>query len=334
MAIKMVREPSETPNIRNIDDIIGLRYAYGNQDGYVIGKGNEISHTINGSNFTINSGRIVIQGVECDIDANGVTIQVDNIASLRYYTIYCEVNLATNTTRIASVNDTAGYPPVDKGDDLTSISSGIARVELYHFQAQNGVISDVEKLIKGIKYINEEYIKNIKVNNAENADNANTANIATEANVASLIKNQKNGNESFKLWASPYGGVSLISSDVNEYGKYQYLCTYADMDTFTLKGGESKQFLANSIYNYVATYFLIDLEIVDNSGIPTRTYKDILLYPNRTTQFTFERGILTITVNIVRTDDIGHFKVTLSSSSISGASSYTLYVHSAKAIII
>ena len=88
MAIEMVRIPSDTPNITNIDDIIGLRYAYGNQNGYVINKGNECSYTINGSIFKINSGRLVLQGVECDIDANGVEILIDSIASKQYFLKY------------------------------------------------------------------------------------------------------------------------------------------------------------------------------------------------------------------------------------------------------
>lgn len=168
MAIKMVREPSETPNIRNIDDIIGLRYAYGNQNGYVIDRGNEISYTINGSNFTINSGRIVIQGVECDIDAGGVTIQVDNVSALEYYTIYCEVNLATNTSNILSVKDTTNYPVIDEGDDLTKINTGTARIPLYQLQVLNGLISNVQKVVKPI-----DYTKDLTVHNAENVNNLN-----------------------------------------------------------------------------------------------------------------------------------------------------------------
>lgn len=171
MAIKMVREPSETPNINNIDDIIGLRYAYGNQDGYVIDRGNEISYTISGSNFIINSGRIVLQGVESDIDANGVTIPVDNIASFKYYTIYCEVNLGINSSKIKSVSDNETYPVIDKGNDLTENSKVIARLALYHFTAQNGLISNVEKIVKPIEYIDKNFIKNTEVENAKNVNN-------------------------------------------------------------------------------------------------------------------------------------------------------------------
>mgnify|MGYP001859670197 CR=1 FL=1 len=169
MAIKMVREPSETPNINNIDDIIPMRYAYGGQNGFVIGKGTEISNTVSGLNFTVNSGRLVLQGVECDIDATGVTITIDNIATKRYYTIYLEVNLGLNTATIKSEYDTATYPTIDTGDDLTENSTGIARLPLYRFTATSGIISDVNKVVESIKYINSSITvdNSKKVNNLE-----------------------------------------------------------------------------------------------------------------------------------------------------------------------
>ena len=168
MAIKMVREPSETPNINNIDDIVPMRYAYGNQNGYVIGKGNEISNTVNGLNFTINSGRLVIQGVECDIDASGVTITIDNIATKRYYVIYLEVNLGLNSATIKNEYDTATYPSIDAGDDLTENTTGVARLPLYRFTATSGIISDVNKVVESVKYTSDISVKNAKqVNNLE-----------------------------------------------------------------------------------------------------------------------------------------------------------------------
>lgn len=154
--IKMVRSPSDTPNIRNVDDFIFLRHAYGNQDGFINGKGNELSYSVNGSEFRIDSGRIVLQGVESDIDANGVVINVDVVNETRYYSVYYNVNLATNLSRVLSVYDTAGYPEINKGDDLIENSSGTANLELYRFTATNGVISNVQKSCKPIKYINEE----------------------------------------------------------------------------------------------------------------------------------------------------------------------------------
>ena len=162
MAISMVRKPSETPNITNIDDIIPFRYAYGNQSGYVINRGAEVSHTVNGNQFTINSGRLVIQGVESDIDANGITLTIDSVSETRYYSVYNEVNLATNTSTIKMQFDSITYPNIESGDDLTANSIGVARLELYRFIATNGIISDVEKIVKSIKYL-KEFVKEIEV---------------------------------------------------------------------------------------------------------------------------------------------------------------------------
>ena len=182
MAIKMVREPSDTPNINNIDDIVPMRYAYGNQNGYVIGKGNEISNSVSGLNFTVNSGRLVLQGVECDIDATGVTITIDNIATKRYYTVYLEVNLGLNTATIKDEYDTATYPTIDVGDDLTENSTGIARLPLYQFTATSGIIGEVNKVVESVKYVNEDFIANVKINNALNSYKINNLEIKQDEN--------------------------------------------------------------------------------------------------------------------------------------------------------
>lgn len=188
MAIKMVREPSETPNINNIDDIVPMRYAYGNQNGYVIGKGNEISNTVNGLNFTVNSGRLVLQGVESDIDAVGVTITIDNIATTRYYVVYLQVNLGTNTASILSTYDTATYPTIDVGDDLTENTTGVARLPLYRFTATSGIISDVNKVVESIKYTED-----IKVKNSINTDNAIMNDDGTFSSLQRNVSNRKIG---------------------------------------------------------------------------------------------------------------------------------------------
>lgn len=190
MAIKMVREPSETPNVNNIDDIIPMRYAYGGQNGFVIGKGTEISNTVSGLNFTVNSGRLVLQGVECDIDATGVTITIDNIATKRYYTIYLEVNLGLNTATIKDEYDTATYPTIDAGDDLTENTTGVARLPLYQFTATSGIIGEVNKVVESVKYINEDFIKNVKVNNAVQADNATTSSNSNKVNNLEITKDE------------------------------------------------------------------------------------------------------------------------------------------------
>ena len=160
MAIEMVRVPSETPNISNNDDFVGLRYAYGNQNGYVIGKGQECSYSVVGSTFKINSGRLVLQGVEVDIDANGVEITIDNVATTRYYTVYLQVNLATNEAKILSEYGTDTYPEIASGDDLTANTNGIAKMELYHFTAINGVVGTTQKVVDKIEYVGDMTVKN------------------------------------------------------------------------------------------------------------------------------------------------------------------------------
>lgn len=169
MAIKMVREPSETPNINNTDDFIPIRYGYGNQNGYIKNKGTEIDYTIDGNNFTITSGRIVLQGVECDIDANGYTITTNqSISSPLYYTVYYEVDLENNQISIKSENDPLNYPVISDGDDLTHIINGVARLVLYKFISTAGVINNVEKVIKEIGYVEDNINKKFNTPNATN----------------------------------------------------------------------------------------------------------------------------------------------------------------------
>ena len=160
MGVQFVRVPSETPNIYNTTDFVTFRYAYGGKNGYVLNKGRELEPTAIGTQFTIGSGRFVVDGVESDIDSNGFLITVDNISETRYYTVYAVVNLTNNTTTITSKYSTTDYPVIEKGDDLSSVPEGIANIELFNFTATSGVISNVKKLIPPINYI-DQYIEDI-----------------------------------------------------------------------------------------------------------------------------------------------------------------------------
>lgn len=157
MAISMVRQPSETPNINNISDIIPFRYAYGGQNGYVKGKGRELDYTAIGNQFTVGSGRVVLDGVESDIDSDGVIINVDTVSETRYYVVYYNVNLANNSTTITSQYATGSYPTISTGDDLTENPEGSANLVLYTFTATSGIISNVEKVVKEIMYSMADY---------------------------------------------------------------------------------------------------------------------------------------------------------------------------------
>lgn len=203
MAIKFVRKPSETPNIKNTDDFVGLRYAYGNQNGYVIGKGSECSYSINGTTFKINSCRLVLQGVEVDIDSAGVSLTITDISSKRYFTAYLQVSLATNSAEIKLETSQVNYPVISAGDDLNVNTSGTARMELYRFTATGSVISDVQKVVNKVKYIEDFTVNNAKkVNNLEIKQDANSV-----VKIGEEILPKKK-----LLWSSDIGASSIEQS--------------------------------------------------------------------------------------------------------------------------
>ena len=151
MGLRLIRQKSDTPNVQNTDDARMVRYAYGGYDGVVKNKGTECSYTINGTTFKINSGVLVLQGWEIEIDGNGWEMSIDSLT--KYYAVYLEVNLATDTAAIKSVYDTAGVPSVISIDDLTQTINGTARMTLYTFKSSGNVISSVNKLVKTIEYL-------------------------------------------------------------------------------------------------------------------------------------------------------------------------------------
>ena len=155
MGVRFIRQPSETPNINNSDDARLARYALGGQNGYIKDYGFELDHEIIGSTFKIKKGIAVLQGYEIEVDTNGWELEIDSVPSLRYYTVYCEINLATQTAEIKSMYDTAGYPAITAGDNLTSNTDGTARMVLYRFMAFVGVISSVKKIVGAINYVSD-----------------------------------------------------------------------------------------------------------------------------------------------------------------------------------
>lgn len=153
MSLRLIRQNSDVPSVTNKDDARSIRYAYGGQDGFVQKAGTELSPTTTDNLFRINSGIVVLQGWESEIDSNGWSFSVDNVATKRYYSVYYEVNLATVTSEIKCIYDTADYPEIDSGDDLAAVENGTARLLLYRFTAQNGVISDVAKMVNPILFV-------------------------------------------------------------------------------------------------------------------------------------------------------------------------------------
>jgi len=152
MGLRFIRKPSDTPNVQNSDDTRMIRYAYGGYDGYVQNRGNELNHTINGLDFVIGTGVVSLQGYETEVDAQGWLMTVTNSPTKHYYSVYYEVNLATQTTDIKHKVSTSGYPDIPTNDDLTQTTTGVANLLLYRFEATSGVISNVQKVVKAIPY--------------------------------------------------------------------------------------------------------------------------------------------------------------------------------------
>jgi hypothetical protein len=152
MAVRLIRASSDVPNITNKDDTKMVRYAYGGYDGFVPNFGQDLSYTLNDLErlFTINSGKIVLQGWEVDVDEAGV--QIPYSGTKRFYTVYLEVNVALNEASIKSVYNSGSYPEVDPGDDLTKSPNGTARKSLYRFKVENDRATLVFKDIFEIPY--------------------------------------------------------------------------------------------------------------------------------------------------------------------------------------
>lgn len=153
MGLRLIRQKSDTPNVQNTDDARMVRYAYGGYDGVVKNKGTECSYTTSGTTFKINSGVLVLQGWETEIDGNGWEMSIDSLA--KYYAVYLEVNLATDTAAIKSAYATGAVPSIESGDDLTTTINGTARMILYTFKTSGGIISEVEKKVSVIRYLKE-----------------------------------------------------------------------------------------------------------------------------------------------------------------------------------
>ncbi len=155
MSIRLIRQESETPNVTNTDDARMVRYAYGGYNGFVKNRGTEIGYSINGSTFKVTSGVLNLQGWEAEIDANGVDISTSGSVNKRYFSVFYEVNAATDTASVKSSYSETGYPAIDAGDDLTETTNGTARLLLYTFDVQNTAISNVQKKVQAIPFVSD-----------------------------------------------------------------------------------------------------------------------------------------------------------------------------------
>lgn len=155
MALRLVRQTSDTPNITNKDDTISVRYSYGGYNGVVKAFGNECGYTAESGVFKVLDGRIVIDGWEIDVDGAGWSLDLSGISGTQYCSIYMQISVVTEAINMYTTYLTGYYPEVDKGDDLTAIPNGTARLLLYNVKVENGVITEVVKRFEIIRHIKE-----------------------------------------------------------------------------------------------------------------------------------------------------------------------------------
>ena len=180
MALRLIRQQSDTPNVTNKDDVQMVRYAYGGYNGVVKDFGEELQvEHIAGSGLFFKSGKIVLYGWEVDIDGSGYLLTIPYLSGTFYYSAYLEINAFQETAEIKAVyNPYAQHPNIDNGDDLTQIPNGVAKLLLYNFEVYNGTITttEFEPKFKIIPYISEAFEDDrLTIKNATLAAVANEA---------------------------------------------------------------------------------------------------------------------------------------------------------------
>lgn len=159
MALRLLRQTSDTPNITNKDDTKMIRYAYGGYNGVVKNFGKELN-SIEPSSvglFKIGSGKIVLQGWEADVDELGWELVNDGLSGEKYYSIYLEIDVILETAVIKSTHNTGSYPDINLGDDLTEIPNGTARLLLWKVRVNNGLVIESIKVVETIPYPKEQF---------------------------------------------------------------------------------------------------------------------------------------------------------------------------------
>ena len=150
MGIRIVRQSTETPNVVNVDDITAFRYAYGNQNGYKIGIGSELSANYENGVFTVGSGHAVIQGADYVVDGNGINTTLDTGVGTRYFKIYLKVNL--DTAELASYYSTNGYDNIPEPTSGSLIAGENVYMLLYTLKLDGATQTEISKVVKQIDY--------------------------------------------------------------------------------------------------------------------------------------------------------------------------------------
>lgn len=162
MAVFLVRKRTVEPKIDIADDIRAFKYG-GFNNGVLKDYLQECDYELKSNIFLIKSGEIFIDAEQLDIDANGKEIEIVDFSGVNYYSVYAEIDLTDYNNQTGDIKATYSsitYPTIDKGDDLTLVNNGIARLELYRFEVNSGRISNVQKMFDMVEKNAE-----IKMNN-------------------------------------------------------------------------------------------------------------------------------------------------------------------------
>ena len=209
MALRLVRQSSDTPNITNKDDVKMVRYAYGGFDGVVKNFGQELAATepVYGV-FRIESGRVVLQGWEVDIDEGGWETTLFLPPTNIYYLFYLEINALLETAEIKSIYGLSMYPEISAGDDLTEVPNGVARLPLFKFTLESRVVTDFQRLVKVIPYAKDEFLTKSKFESVFEPDQETVKKATTADNAIKRSNSTYTGfvGDVFNGIKAPYGG--------------------------------------------------------------------------------------------------------------------------------
>lgn len=222
MAVTLLRKESDIANIANADDVRAFKYAGLGRNGVVKGYLSECDIIASGNTFQIMSGEIIVDGWQVRLDASGATITTTNISGTQYYTVYVEVDLALSENKIATIKatmDSYDFPTIDKGDDISVFTTGIARLVLYQFTAVNGSVANVTRVFDFLDGVVSLSRKSLE---ADHADNASNAVVKDDGTFEPLIKNSKGElilstgkvQQRKVLWSAP-SPVNILKNSIS-----------------------------------------------------------------------------------------------------------------------
>lgn len=268
MAITLLRRQSDTPTVLGQDDSRILRYATGGYDGVTEGYADECGYTTTDSTLRIKSGEIVLNGWQAVIDSSGVDVSLESSATKLYFSIYVEYDLriaAKPVIAIKSQYDTASYPDIAVGEDLTENPYGIRRMLLYTATGQNNTISDVTRKF--------ELCEVGKIRNATNV----TTSINGKA-ISSIFESDGTTAKKATRASKTTGGYPLLGYGNTSGGVDYTKWAYTNLTNWQSNAGLDRSIIAFVIDVYDTTYGSSPISVKLAGVIPTTADDDCLYH--------------------------------------------------------